>query len=294
MLQKPEVIPSQETYLVATNPDLDHSHHDQLHILFAGESQTKTIHIQGPKLYDFYLLHFILKGKGTYETERGCYQLEQGDIFLIRPQELITYQSDPKEPWHYVWVAFKGNHVEPLLQSVTFINAIDVVSVYEIEDAVMYCRSIYNAFKDKLFGSSLRASGLFYLLLSSLQLKEQPIEHSSLNIEKEHPIAKQMIQYLTTQFANPLSIEVMAETLGYNRAYLSRIFKQYTQLSPRTYLLHYRLDRARHLLRARHDLTIEQVAASVGIQDALYFSKQFKRYTSQSPTQYRLNLKQRL
>jgi AraC-like DNA-binding protein len=48
------------------------------------------------------------------------------------------------------------------------------------------------------------------------------------------------------------------------------------------------VDHGRRLLRERPELTIEQIASSVGIQDSLYFSKQFRRWYNQSPTDYRV------
>jgi len=80
----------------------------------------------------------------------------------------------------------------------------------------------------------------------------------------------------------------MCDSLGYNRAYLSRVFKQETGLSPVTYLLKLRIEKSRQLLRERPELSVEQVAASVGLTDALYFSRQFKRFCAQSPTSYRI------
>lgn len=99
---------------------------------------------------------------------------------------------------------------------------------------------------------------------------------------------KQMIHYMASQYAHPVSIEQMCDTLGYNRAYLSRVFKQETGLSPVTYLLKLRIEKSRQLLRERPELSVEQVAASVGLTDALYFSRQFKRFCAQSPTAYRM------
>jgi len=100
-------------------------------------------------------------------------------------------------------------------------------------------------------------------------------------------LARQVIGYLSTQYAEPITIEGMAETLGYNRAYLSRIFKQRAGVSPATFLTKLRVDHGRRLLRERPELTVEQIASSVGFQDPLYFSKQFRRWYSQSPTVYR-------
>ena len=82
----------------------------------------------------------------------------------------------------------------------------------------------------------------------------------------------------------------MAQHLGYTRAYLSRIFKQHTSVSPATFLLKFRVDKARLLMRERSELTLEQIASSAGFHDPLYFSKQFRRFYEMSPSNYRLQL----
>ncbi|MNG37958.1 DNA-binding transcriptional regulator AraC [compost metagenome] len=58
-------------------------------------------------------------------------------------------------------------------------------------------------------------------------------------------------------------------------------------MAPVAFLLRLRIDKARQLLRERPELTVEQIAHSVGIPDALYFSKQFKRFYEQAPSAYR-------
>lgn len=105
-------------------------------------------------------------------------------------------------------------------------------------------------------------------------------------------IVKQMIHYMSSQYAHPVSIEDMCNSLGYNRAYMSRIFKKETGMTPITYLLKLRIDKARQLLRERPELSTQQIAASVGLTDALYFSKQFKRFYQVSPTGYRASVHQ--
>lgn len=41
-----------------------------LEILFAGEGQTRPGHRIGPKVYDFYLLHHVLSGRGRHGRRR--------------------------------------------------------------------------------------------------------------------------------------------------------------------------------------------------------------------------------
>lgn len=116
---------------------------------------------------------------------------------------------------------------------------------------------------------------------------EQP-SHITFAEPQVQRMVKQMMSYMSAQYAHPISIEQMSISLGYNRAYLSRVFKQETGMTPVTYLLKLRIDQSKRILRERPDLSIEQVAASVGLADPLYFSRQFKREVGESPSRYRI------
>ena len=150
-------------------------------------------------------------------------------------------------------------------------------------------RQNFETFRRGGAAADMKAAGYLHLLLAEYKTLLHTQSGSSLRTaqaEGDH-LLQQVVHYLSTQYAHPVSIAQMAESLGYNRAYLSRLFKQRTGESPVTFLLKLRIDKARHMLRERPELTIEQVSASVGLQDALYFSKQFRRFHGQSPTAYR-------
>lgn len=277
-----------ETYTVASNPAIVQSTHPRLHVLFSGESQTKPGHRLGPKVYEFYLMHLVLSGKGVFTLEGQRYELEAGRTFLIEPGQLITYESDHEEPWRYRWVAFKGEEAAELVAMAGFKTSQGQIAA--LKDArkagVLYHR-IYSTLRKGFPSASLQASAYLQLLMAeysdSLRDQGSP-DHAEQQNEQLH---SQIIHYLSTQYTHPVSIEGMAESLGYSRAYLSRIFKQKTGMSPVSFLLKLRLDRAKLMLRERPELTVEQVAASVGLQDALYFSKQFRKQHGLSPTAYR-------
>lgn len=279
---------TKESYRVASNPNMTEPNQQWLHVLFAGESYTKPTHRLGPKVYDFYLMHVILSGSGSFITEHQRYELHAGDTFLIRPNELISYVSDSNDPWHYRWVAFRGEQAEHLVATAGFNSGCEVINIASLEPTGSYYHDILEAFRYSHPTSSIYASGLLHMIMTEYGRAQQPSDHGLHRQQiNEHQLHNQIVHYLTTQYTHPVSIEHMAEALGYNRAYLSRIFKQKIGVTPSTFLLQLRLDNAKRLLRERHELTIEQVSASVGIQDALYFSKQFKKRYQQSPTSYR-------
>ena len=139
--------------------------------------------------------------------------------------------------------------------------------------------------------SNLEAGGWVRLLLQQFGLAKHKLEHIKPSLDTAvDRIIKQAIQYLTLQFTQPISIERMSNELGYHRTHLNKLFKQATGVSPMQYLIKIRMQRAELLLAS--SMTIDQVASSVGYSDALYFSRRFRQWRGQSPSEYRTTLRQ--
>ncbi|GLX66280.1 AraC family transcriptional regulator [Paenibacillus glycanilyticus] len=282
----------QDTYKVASNPVITYNEH--MNVLFAGESQTKPSHQRGPKVYDFYLMHTVLEGKGEFTCGGKSYSLRAGNTFLIEPEQLVSYSSDADEPWLYRWVAFNGPQAVELVQAAGFSVATPVNESARIRRIAALYHHIFSVFRKSQPAAHIQAAGYLQLLLAEFCSVHQLSEDNAAltHLDDTEKLMQQMIHYLSTQYAQPVSIEQMAESFGYNRAYLSRIFKRYTGETPITFLLKLRIDKARQMIREREGLTIEQIAASVGLQDSLYFSKQFRRLYGQSPSAYRESVRQ--
>jgi len=265
-----------------------------LNVLFAGESQTKPGHKLGPKVYDYYLMHYVLSGCGTFTDGERQYELRQGSTFLIEPERLISYASSDANPWQYRWIAFEGSDAATLLSTSALLAAGPVATNSGVDRriGVLY-RSVYRTLRKGGEAAASSAAGYLQLLLGvyadAAAERDKSSERSG---ERGDSLIRKVTHYLSAQYAVPVSIEQMAEALGYNRAYLSRVFKRETGVTPVAFLLRLRIDKARQLLRERPELTVEQIAASVGIPDALYFSKQFKRFYEQSPSAYRRDVLQ--
>lgn len=278
------------SYYVVSNP-LPAGESD-FTILFAGESQTKPEHRLGPKVVDYYLFHYVVSGRGVFSSHGEEYLLGPGDSFVIEPEQLISYVSDETDPWHYCWIAFTGSQAEKLVEATGLTPANPIIHIARNRHIPVLCRQIQMALKSKKPNAQLKATGYLSLLLGEYcEALTVPAASGVATDEDSDRIVGQAIHYLTTQYAEPITIEMMAESLGYNRAYVSRMFKRHTKVTPVTFLLKLRVDKARLLLRERLELTIEQIAASVGFYDPLYFSKQFRRWYGVSPSEYRQQIK---
>ncbi|SEM17037.1 AraC-type DNA-binding protein [Paenibacillus sp. cl141a] len=276
------------TYSVASNPAQPSG--GWLHVRFAGESQTLPEHALGPKIFDHYLLHVIESGHGAFRTETDRYQLGPGDCFLIHPGQIVSYVSDASQPWRYRWVAFDGEHADEEISRLGLTPEKPVLHLVENNPIPGYVSLIQGHFQSREESSHMAAIGYLHLIWAEIMNQSDRPSRLTLSEPQVQRTVKQMINYMASQYAHPVSIEQMCTSLGYNRAYLSRIFKQETGMTPITYLLKLRIDQSKRLLRERPDLSIEQVSASVGLTDPLYFSRQFKRLVGRSPSRYRKDI----
>ena len=75
-----------------------------------------------------------------------------------------------------------------------------------------------------------------------------------------------------------------------DETYISRLFKQKTDVRFNTWLNRRRLEEAENLLLTQREMTMEAIAERTGFSTAKYFIESFKKQKGMSPLQYRKNL----
>ena len=93
------------------------------------------------------------------------------------------------------------------------------------------------------------------------------------------------IKYIQFNYSHDISIDDVAKSVGVSRSHLYRVFMLNVGKSPIDYLTEYRINEACKLLRAGN-LSIAEVAVSVGFFDQFYFSRVFKRAKGVPPSKY--------
>ena len=78
----------------------------------------------------------------------------------------------------------------------------------------------------------------------------------------------------------------MAEQLHFTPAYLCQVYKKKTGLTINAYLNTYRINAAKEFLR-NEDIKLYEISYYVGYSDPNYFSRQFKKQTGMTPSEYR-------
>lgn len=263
-------------------------------VLFAGESQTEPLHIMGPGVHDYYLIHFALSGRGFFECRGKRYDLTKGGSFFIFPGELFKYGSDREDPWKYRWVALKGTAVEKLLKQAGIApdRPIHQAGPRTGSSISRLYRDIQRALRRRDAQGDLRAEACAKLLIAEY-MRDRPVSppaEQTATAESQKAV-EYAVRWLTLQYHMPVAIGDMAAQLGYHRTHFTKLFKRYTGMSPLQYLTSIRMEHAKTLLN--EPLSVQEVAAAVGYADALYFSRQFKKWHGCAPEHFRAKFRKR-
>ena len=100
-------------------------------------------------------------------------------------------------------------------------------------------------------------------------------------------IAGLMEDYICANYHKQISMQDAAAAMNYSEAYFCKVFKQQFGQSFTSYLTEFRIDVAKKLLRCP-TVNIKNVGEQVGYPDSNYFTKVFRRVTSLSPSEYRI------
>lgn len=246
-----------------------------------GHSVTEPCHRYGPSVRSYYLIHFILDGRGEFLVNNTNYRLTKGQGFLIEPDYQTTYTSDADEPWTYVWVGFSGKSAKGIVDSLGLTQDHPVFTCDAGEKLKKYVMEMirHNHLNP---ADTYRALGMFYLFISTIAGSQK---NQAASIDGNTYI-KHAVSYIQNHISEAVRVEDVAEYVGLNRSYLSVLFKKHTGMSPIQYIQNCRITKASHLLESS-SLSVESIAYSCGYQKPESLMKVFRKTYGISPTAYR-------
>lgn len=116
------------------------------------------------------------------------------------------------------------------------------------------------------------------------------ITYQSISLIQTRQIDKNEIQpiqdWIRIHAFEDISLESIADYFNYNKNYLSRKYKKQFGMGITTQIIKYRVDQAKILL-TDSNMSIQEIAAYVGYDDAKYFMRIFKKKENMTPTEYR-------
>lgn len=232
----------------------------------------KSSQLRDPVKNDCWFLALKFEGKTFYRMGEKVYLSDINNAVLIPPG--CPYKFYCAEEGRIVSIYFKaaGKWED---------NEVYVMNVPDTE-------KVLRAFFDVAEGKRKNKSGVevmycFYRLLKMVfenNIKNRYFPSSSK--EKIQPAISYIEQYYDAKITN----ELLGQVCGISTQHFRKLFTEIYGVPPIAYVLRFRLTKAAKLLRENNGMSVAQVAQSVGITDAYYFSKAFKKYMGISPKKY--------
>lgn len=124
--------------------------------------------------------------------------------------------------------------------------------------------------------------------LTEHQSNSEPAAETDEEDSTEMRIKRSILEIVKNEYPDPmLNVSAIADKLGKNVDYISRVFKQTTTIGLLDYIHHMRIKSAKDLLINQPALSVMQISQRVGYFGADSFIRSFKRIEGTTPGRYR-------
>jgi len=219
-----------------------------------------------PKKIDFYDLTFVLGGSMTYSANGKTYVLRKNDAIFLKPGT-IRGRLSGNETVKYVSFNF---HIFP--------QTVLPFDIYIPNCISSDIKKLLSAFPQShispyYHSSEKIANILNYILFEFLDMTSQTYKN-------EHVL--KIIRYIGEHITEKMTLETISRQINLTKEYTSHIFKKETNKSLTDYINERKMFFAKELIQS-HELSLVDVASTLGYENYTYFSRLFKKYFDVTP-----------
>lgn len=231
-------------------------------------------------LHSFIEFFYVLDGEIQAESKEAKKLLRPGDCMLNFPNQIHSYSS-------------KGNTKNFILlfhqaYSNTFL---ETFQKYHPKSPFLDASKIPADVKlsiDRLLEPSIRtnlpfASTWIQIILFNLLPKYTLLEN---HYSEENESFFRIIQYVTQNFREALTLDYLAQELHLNKYYISRLISEHLHMNFRKYLNTLRLDYALQKMQSTN-ISLTSIWNEAGFESQTTFSRVFKEHLHMIPSEYR-------
>ncbi|MDE7243795.1 MAG: AraC family transcriptional regulator [Oscillospiraceae bacterium] len=237
----------------------------------------------------------VLEGEMSYSVNGQIIRLRQGEGIFVNAQQIHFGFSDSRTECHFICVilhpmllcaapAYEQDFVLPVIHS----GSIPFVALSPgIDWQRDILRQIHLIDQSKgLKTAPLKVQSAFSEIWSLLY-ENLPQEDPAANPQGgDLTAARNMAGFIQKNYTRRISLKEIALSGAVGQSKCCKLFAKYFGQTPNTYLNQYRLNKSLELLR-NTDLSVTEIALSVGFSGASYYTEIFGKYFGKSPSQFR-------
>ncbi|SFD99027.1 AraC-type DNA-binding protein [Paenibacillus catalpae] len=230
-----------------------------------------------------YQLIYITQGKGTFRFGHETIEVASGNLVIYIPGQPQYYSYKAEDGTEAYWIHFTGYGAHDYLQQFGLLNQ-SVHTVGIMDEVIGLFKKIVQELNSHMpLGLHLTTAYLYEMLTllgRRLQTTDEP------GTQGRHPDINQMIAFIHEKYSRNLSISDLAGECSLSVFRFIHKFKEVTGMTPMKYITEIRMNEAKKLL-SESSLHVKEVAAVVGYDNPLYFSRIFRSTVGIPPSEYK-------
>jgi AraC family transcriptional regulator of arabinose operon len=233
--------------------------------------------------HDDNLLLYCVEGVGRLRIGDARYPVGAGDLILLPQGVAHSYTAARSQPWTLYWVHFQGVSTRIFLEYLGYRQGRPVRRVGMAPALAASFHSLLAVGRTGYSSSAyINAANQLRHLFTQFALeanREQASHPAGLDLEA-------IQAYMQDNIHQGLDLDDLAAVAHLSKYHFSGRYKALTGYSPIKHFLHMKIEYACQLLDTS-DLSVKAIAAAVGYDDPLYFSRLFRKTMGLSPRDYR-------
>ena len=223
-----------------------------------------------------YEVIYVIKGKAICSVNNQTKIITEGDFVLCLSNEIHSIKSIGEV---IIWIGvFSEDFIHEFKKYQKGKTGTDF-SFRCPENLMKYL--LENLIQKEVSDVFLIKSCLY--ALCSEYLRQIPLEQSN---SKQAELMGDIVEYIERNYKKTLSLASIAESLGYEYCYFSKVFNRLFSMNFNDYINIYRFNEACNML-TETDMTVTDIAYESGFQSIRSFNNIFKKLAGISPTEYR-------
>jgi AraC-like DNA-binding protein len=277
--------------------------HPSIRLFWEGRCTPESWHDLRRRMYDTQLV-YISEGTVRLELEERLYAMTQGTLALIPPR--YAHKSWIEEGGaavrhciHFDWTVERRKEPVPveaymdekfddkLVHTVPGEVALYLPLVLTPEEVAPLIPTLEHFLAEARAESVVADMLLWPILQFALQRAKGKLD-VPLATSRTGCMVATLRQYLVTHCQEPVGYDDFTLLTGLSKSYMCTAFKAMIGCPPTDYLTKIRMQHAAELLRSDCNMNISEVGVAVGIPDANYFSRVFRKHFGISPRCFRM------
>lgn len=230
-----------------------------------------------------YQLLYMVSGHADYLLDGEWQTVCEGKIVLYRPQVPQFYRTYSQVPMLCRWVHFSGTEAASLLEECGMGQGnLFSPGLCPAAEALLKSMVVEILHREPMYRIVVESQFRQAMALFGRQMAQRKGSVASSSRQRILSI----VEYMNRHYFEPLQTEELAARCGLSKYHFIHLFRMCMGMTPYSYLIRIRMERAETLLQTG-DMTVQEVAFVCGYNDPLYFSRAFSRHFGVSPTDYK-------